>query len=304
MRAFNTLLVLMTFGLTTLPAHAELRVVTSVPSLAALAREVGGDRVAVQAMASPREDPHYVDAKPSHLVTLSRADLVIVNGLELEVGWLPGLLTAARNPRIRVGARGYLDASTLVELLEAPTARIDRSMGDVHPGGNPHYLLDARAGARVARGIAARLAELDPDNQAAYRAAGERTAQGLVSFADDARERFAALPAEKRLVVAYHRSLVYLLDWLGLTAVLEVEPKPGIPPNPGHVARVLKTMKSRKARVIVQESFYPKKTSTTLVKLVGGRLAVFPGGADAAAGERFVDYLRAVTQEVYRALQD
>lgn len=285
------------------PARADLRVVTTLPSLAALAKEIGGAHVTVHAMASPREDPHYVDAKPSHLVTLSRADLLIVNGLELEVGWLPGLQTAARNPRIQVGAAGYLDASTFVPLLETPTARIDRSMGDIHPGGNPHFLFDARAAAAVGRGIAERLAALDPEQAATYRAAGEKTTAALLAFAKAEHERFAQLPAEKRRVIAYHRSLSYLLDWLGISASLEVEPKPGIPPNPGHVATVLKTMKATGVHVVLQEAFYPKKTSRTLTRLVGGRLVVFPGGVDFARGETYLAHLQGITQEVYDALR-
>ena len=284
-------------------AGGEVKVVTTLPDLAAIARAVGGDRVEAVALARPSEDPHYVDARPSYIVTLNRADVLIVNGLELEVGWLPNLVRRARNPAINVGGRGYLDASTAVELLQVPKGKVDRSQGDIHPGGNPHFLLDPRRGAAIARAIAARLAAVDPEHAAGYQKRGATLAAKLEALALKQRSRFARLPKARRAVVSYHASMPYLLDWLGLDEVAQIEPKPGIPPNPRHTARVLKLMKARKVGVVLQESFYPRKVGQTLSKLAGGTLVVLPGGADLSAGQSYEARIQQVADLLYRALE-
>jgi len=284
-------------------ASARVHVVATLPDLAALAADVGGDRVEVLAIARPTEDPHYVDPKPSLLLPLSRADLLILNGLELEIGWLPPLLVNARNGRIQPGGAGYLDASTLVATkLQIPAGRIDRAQGDIHPGGNPHYTHDPRRAAEVALGIAARLAEIDPDHAAAYRERGQRVADGLRKLARDQTARFATLPAERRRVVVYHDSWVYVTDWLGLEQVATVEEKPGVKPSPAHVARVLSTMKAQRARLILQEEYYPRHTSETLSKLAAGELTVLRGGAHFERGESYFDHTRETADQLYEAL--
>src|SRR6266851_6159603 len=154
-----------------LPLTAEakkLNVVTATTDMAALAQEVGGDRISVESIAKGYQDPHFVEAKPSFLLKLRQADLLIVVGLQLEIGWLPPLITQSGNPRIQVGASGYLDASQFAEILEIPTGVVTRAMGDVHPLGNPHYWLDPDNGRRVARGIAGKLSELDPSDSAYF----------------------------------------------------------------------------------------------------------------------------------------
>src|ERR1700731_3838851 len=159
------LLILLSLGALFLPSLAEakkLNVVTSTTDLAALTQEVGGDKVNVESIAKGYQDPHFVEAKPSFLLKLRQADLLIAVGLQLEIGWLPPLITQSGNPRIQVGAAGYLDASQFAEILEVPTGVVTRAMGDVHPLGNPHYWLDPDNGRRVARGIAQKLGELDP----------------------------------------------------------------------------------------------------------------------------------------------
>jgi len=236
------------------------------------------------------------------VLVLARADLLLLNGLQLEQSWLAPLLTQSRNPRIQVGAAGYLDASTTVQRIEVPAGAIDRAMGDVHPGGNPHFLFDARQAARVARALGDRLAALDAEHAAGYRARATAFAARLETLAAQQAARFGALPAAKRQVVSYHRSLSYLYDWLGLTEVITVEPKPGVPPDPAHVARVLKTMKAEQLRVIVQEAFYPQRTSTTLAKLAGGTVVVLPGGADAKKGQSYEAHLHEITEALYAAI--
>jgi len=283
------------------PAVAKVEIVATLPDLAALAAEVGGELVDVTALARPTEDPHYVDPKPSLLLPLSRADMLILNGLELEVGWLPPLLVNARNGEIQPGGRGYLDASTLVQTkLQVPAGRIDRAQGDIHPGGNPHFTHDPRRAAEIAVGIGERLALVDPDHAATYQQNAARVATGLRRLAAAQRKRFADLPAAKRRVVVYHDSWVYLVDWLGLDQVATVEEKPGIAPSPAHVARVLSTMKSQSARLILQEEYYPRSTSATLSKLAKGELTVLRGGVHFERGETYGEH----TQEIADLLHD
>jgi zinc/manganese transport system substrate-binding protein len=283
-------------------AAAQLKVVTTVPDLAALASEIGGDRVSVQALSRHSQDPHYVDARPSLVVALNRADLLIVNGMELEVGWLPPLQVQSRNPKIQLGAQGYLDASTVIQPMEVPLT-VDRSQGDVHPQGNPHFLFDPRRALKISQAISARLGQLDPAGAATYKANQEKLAQQLDAFAKEQTQRFAALPAEKRQVVTFHRSLVYLLDWLQLKRQINVQPRPGIQPTPSHTAKVLQTMRASGVRAILQEEFYPRKTSQTLARLGKARLVVIEGATRFDEGEGYLDHMRKVTEAIYVSLQ-
>jgi zinc/manganese transport system substrate-binding protein len=284
------------------PASARLRVVATLPDLAAIASEVGGPEVEVVALADSAQDPHYVDPKPSLLIPLSKADLLIVNGLELEVGWLPALQASARNKAILVGAVGYLDASVGVRLLDVPEGKIDRAQGDIHPGGNPHYIHDPRASIVVAKAIARRLGALDPAHAGAFEARAAEFGREAQRLVDAERQRFAKLPAEKRRIIGYHRSLNYISDWLGLTEEATIEPLPGIAPSPGHVAQVLQTMRARGARVIVQEEYYRRNTSETLAKMAQSEMVLLHGGTRFQKGERYLDHVRHTAEEVYRAL--
>lgn len=283
-------------------ALGRLKVAATLPTLGAVVREVGGDRVEVTVLASADEDPHYVDPRPNLILQLNRADALVVNGLDLETGWLPPLQAQARNGRIQTGAPGYLDASTLVPRLEVPTTAVDRAQGDIHPGGNPHFLFDAKSLVRVVRGVGEFLGRLDPEGAGEYRTRADRLAESLEAFQRDQAARIAALPPEKRRVVSYHRSFPYLYQWLGLEEVATIEPRPGIPPDPGHVARVLATMKATGARVIVQETWQPRNTSQTLARLVQGTVVVLPGGVDLQRGETLLDHLRQVAGGVIHAL--
>ncbi len=293
------LIILMFFAM---PAFAApLQVVATLPSLAAIAKEVGGPLVQVEALTSPHQDPHYADAKPSLIVTLNRADAVIVNGLELEVGWLPPLLQQARNGKIQKGTPGYIDAAASVQLLGVPKGVIDRAMGDVHPGGNPHFLIDPRAGARVAVAIGQGLGRLDAAHAATYQQNAAALAQKLTALAKAETARFAQLPPARRTLVAYHDSLLYLVDWLGLRQIATLEPRPGIAPNPQHVAEVLQQMKAAAVPVIAQEAFYPENTSKTVSKLAGAKLVSLPGGARFPT-ETYEDHVRGLAQALYSAL--
>ena len=280
-------------------ARADLRVVATVPDLGAIAQEVGGKHVSVTSLSLGTQDPHFVDAKPSLVLDLNKADLLLAIGLGLEVGWLPTLQTGARNPAIQVGGHGFLDCSSLVQLLDVPTGQVDRSQGDIHPGGNPHYLYDPRVAVRVAAGIAKRMAELDPPNAAEY----TRAADAFRARVDQARAGW-----EKRLaaarglpVITYHRSWVYFADWLGLDQVGTLEPKPGIPPSPAHIAKLLGLGRSRNVKLVILEDYYPDDTARLVAEKIGGKMVRVPGGA--ARGQTYVDVAEARVAAVEKGLQ-
>ena len=280
-------------------ASADLRVVTTTADLASVARAVGGDDVEVTAIALPTQDPHFVDARPHLALELSRADLLIAVGLGLEVGWLPTLQTGARNGDIQNGGRGFLDASSAIDPLAVPSGRVDRSQGDIHPGGSPHYMFDPRRVAQVARAIATRMAELDPDNAAGYASRARRFTEQLLTARAGWEARLEGLRGEK--VIAYHASFDYLADWLGFEVVEHIEPRPGIPPNPRHVARVLASARRNSVDVILQEAFYPESTSELIAERSGATLLRIPGGPSFRRGESYLDFMERVVGMLDRA---
>lgn len=287
--------------LLSMPAQA-LNVVATTSDLAAIARDVVGPDGHVTAMSKASQDPHYIDARPSLTLQLNKADLVLVNGLELEVGWLPALLTNARNTKVLPGSDGYFDASHFVTLLEVPVGKIDRAQGDIHPGGNPHFLHDPRAAAKAAIALGDRLAKLDPKHADAFRARARAFAQKADALAASWKAKFDALPAASRKIVAYHASLPYLLAWLDLNQIITVEPKPGIQPNPGHMAKVLKTMREQGAKVVIQEAYYPAKTSQTIAQMAKGKVVVIPGGTE--PNETYLQRADRTAKELYDALKN
>lgn len=296
----RTLLVACALAAAPSVARADLKVVATVPDLAALAKEIGGARADVSAIALPTQDPHFVDARPSLLVTLSKADLLLAVGLDLEVGWLPTLQVGARNAKIQAGARGFLDCSTLVSLLEVPTQKVDRSMGDIHPGGNPHYFYDPRSGVALARGIATRMAELDPPNRDHYLDRGKGVAERLEAAIAGWEKRLA--PLRGTPIITYHRSWTYFAAWLGLEQVEWLEPKPGIAPNPTHVAHVLATARARKVRLILQETYFPDNLTRLLADKIPARVVRVPAGAAYASGQTYQARIEALVTALAREL--
>ena len=261
-------------GLSAVPAQAKkLNVVTSTTDMAALTQEVGGDKISVEAIAKGYQDPHFVEAKPSFLLKLRNADLLVVVGLQLEIGWLPPLITQCGNARIQVGAPGYLDASQFAEILEKPTGEVTRAMGDVHPLGNPHYWLDPDNGRRIARGIAQKLTELDPGDAAYFQ-------QQLADF----ESRLAAAvqkwdadmkPYRGRKVVTYHNSFPNFAKHFNLNVIGYVEPRPGIPPTPSHTIELIGLMKRENCRVILVEPYFDLKTPNSVASNTGGKVVVY-----------------------------
>jgi zinc/manganese transport system substrate-binding protein len=261
---------------------AKVRVVSSVPNFASIAEEIGGDKVEVKSIAKGYEDPHFVSPKPSYILLLNKADLVLYNGLDLEIGWLPPLITGARNSKILTGALGNLDCSTLIPtILEVPTTKIDRSMGDIHPGGNPHYMLDPRNGIPVAKGIADRLKEIDPENASYY---DERLRDFVGHLNVKIKEWDHKLaPYKGAEIVTYHKGWVYFSNWADFKEVGYIEPKPGIPPSPSYVAELIRRIQQMNVKLVIAESYYPQKTPALIAEKAGASFLTLPasvGGRD------------------------
>jgi zinc/manganese transport system substrate-binding protein len=271
-----------------------LNVVTTTEDLGAIAREVGGDKVTVTALAKGYQDPHFVDPKPSFILAVSRADLLIVVGRELEIGWLPPLLTSGRNNKVQQGSKGYLDASLTVRILDIPAGQITRAMGDVHPLGNPHYWLEPGNGRRIAVAVKDKLSELSPANAALF-------AQRYTDFdtrlaAAEKRWDAAMAPYKGTKIVTYHRSWPNFMEHFGLNVTDYVEPKPGIPPSPSHTLALIQDMKSQGVKIVVVEPYFDLKTPQSIAAQVGGQVVVLApsvGGAKEAG-----DYLKLFDYDV------
>ena len=254
-------------------AAKKLNVITATTDLASLAQEVGGDKINVESMAKGYQDPHFVEAKPSFLLKLQRADLLVVVGLQLEIGWLPPLITQSGNSRIQVGANGYLDASQFAEILEIPQGSITRAMGDVHPLGNPHYWLDPDNGRRVAKGIAGKLGEMDPEDAAYFQQRDQDFERRLAEA--DKKWQADMKPFHGRKVITYHNSAPNFAHHFGLNVVGFVEPRPGIPPTPSHTLDVINMMKRDHVKVIMVEPYFDRKTPDSIARESGGTVVEY-----------------------------
>ena len=269
-------------------AASKMKIVTSTTDLAEFASQVGGDRVEVESIARGYQDPHFVEAKPSFLLKLRRADLLIGVGLQLEIGWLPPLITQCGNPNVQVGARGYLDASQFAEVLEIPTTAVTRAMGDVHPFGNPHYWLDPQNGRRIAQGIEKKLAEMQPQDTAYF----EQRLQDFNQRLTEAEKRWDAQmqPYRGRKVITYHRSWPNFLKRFGLISAGEIEPRPGIPPSPSHTVELIQLMRRENIKVILVEPYFDLKTPNSIARETGAPVVVM---LPSVGGEKEVtDYFK------------
>jgi ABC-type Zn uptake system ZnuABC Zn-binding protein ZnuA len=259
---------LLTFFAGSAPAASKLNVVTTTEDLAALSREVGGDRIAVESIAKGYQDPHFVEPKPSFLLKLQKADLLVVVGLQLEIGWLPPLQTQSRNSKIQVGGNGYLDASQFAKILEIPTGQVTRAMGDVHPLGNPHYWLDPENGLRIAKGIADKFAEMQPADAAYFQQRYADFEKRLKEAEKGWEAKMAAYRGRK--VITYHRSWPNFCERFGLDVVDYIEPRPGIPPTPSHTLDVINTMKRENIKLILVEPYFDMRTPNSVAEKTGG----------------------------------
>ena len=276
------------------PALAQLNVVTSTTDLADIAKSVGGAHVNVKHIGEGYQDPHFVEAKPSFVLQLRNADVWAFVGLDLEIGWMPLLLDGARNPKIRLGGSGYLDVSSVIPVLDRPSGNVDRSQGDVHPLGNPHYWLDPDNGKRIAHLFQTKFSQLDPGNSAAYQS-NERAFDAKL----DAAMR-ALVPALAKIkdqpVVAWHTSWRYFAEYTHMNIVGFMEPKPGVPPSPSHLAGLIQTMRRTNAKVIVMEPFYDRKTADFVASRTGAKVLILP---PSVGGIRSVnDYIGLLTYDI------
>ncbi|MCG2635021.1 MAG: metal ABC transporter substrate-binding protein [Gammaproteobacteria bacterium] len=257
-----------------LSSHAALRVVTTTQDLAAIAEAVGGEQVKVESLTPGTRDPHFASAKPSMIRQVFRADLLLVIGADMEIGWLPPLLQSARNGKVQPGNPGYLDLSTGVPLLGQVSGPIDRSMGDVHAKGNPHYWLDPRNGVRMAEAIASRLSELDPAHEGEYRGRLADFKQTMASRLPHWSADLAALKGQP--VIAYHKSLIYLADAFEFNIVDEVEPKPGIAPSAASLSALVARIRSDEIGLLLMEPHYERRSARYLNEQTGIGIAVLP----------------------------
>jgi len=281
-------------------ATGQLRVVATTPDLASVAREIGGDKVNVAALAKPTEDPHFVDAKPSFIVTLNRADALVEGGAELELGWLPPLLENSRNSKIAAGAPGRVVASEGVRLLEIPTS-FDRSKGDIHSLGNPHFMIDPADAKVVARNIATHFAALDRKNASVYNANLAKFSSRLDAKLADWQKQLAPYRGAK--IVTYHRDFIYFAQRFGLSIVDELEPKPGIAPSPAHLAQVIGEMRANKVKVILVQPFQNRKTAETVARQTGATVVDAPQQPGAARNtSSYFDNMDNLVRSVVAAL--
>lgn len=259
----------------------KINVVTSVPDLAWVAAEIGGERVAAKPLLRGTENPHFVDAVPEFIRLVAEADIVCIVGLDLEVGYMPAVLARSGNAQVQPGGKGYCEAGKAVAVLERPTGPVDRSMGDVHPTGNPHFYLGPKALAEGAKEIAAALERVDPTNAAVYK-------KGLAAFAAniEALEREVAAQlkplrdaqekAGKPVLLEYHKEFAYFLEEYGLKSFGSIEEKPGVPPSAGHLGEIAGAAKAAGVRVVLAADYNPARTLTRFTELSGIAAAVVP----------------------------
>ena len=261
-------------GAWTVPSYAKLNVVASTPDLGAIAREVGGSRVDVTSLAKGTEDPHFVDAKPSFIRILNQADVLIEGGADLEVGWLPPLILNARNPKIQLGQAGRIIAADVVRLIEVPIGPIDRSLGDVHPFGNPHFTADPINGKLISRLLEEHFCVLAPSDCASFKDNRKKLEEKIDARMVEWQKKMAPLKGVR--AISYHKSFSYFAERFGLRVVNTIEPKPGIPPSAAHVRDLVSQMKTEDVRLILMEPNRERKTPFFLAEETGAKIAMIP----------------------------
>jgi len=280
-------------------APAALNVVATTPDLASIAREIGGAKVEITTLARPTEDPHFVEPKPSFVVKLNRADALIEGGAELELGWLPPLLEGARNPKLAAGQPGRIVCHQGLQLLGVPE-KADRSQGDLHALGNPHYATDPLNGRRIAQTIAEAFCRLDPASAEFYRANLSRFQAALDAKTQEWQKLLE--PFRGRHVITYHDYWPYFAARFGLRMDIFLEPKPGIPPTPAHLTEVVKQMKDAGIRVVVAQPYVSRRSAETVARLTGATVLDLPAQPGGKEAERYLDWLDLVVRSLAKAL--
>jgi len=288
MRRIFSLILLFSNAVTPLYAEsAKIKILTTTEDLKSIAEYIGGDRVTVDSLARGCQDPHYIEAKPSFMMKAKNADLFIRVGMELEIGYEELIIDGSRNKKIRMGQPGHLDASEGIRPLEVPIAKIDRSMGDIHPMGNPHYWLDPVNAKIIASNIASRLSEISPGKEVYFKKNladfDRKIDEKLIEWAEKLR------PFKGSEVAVYHRSWPYFTNRFGLATTCELEPKPGIPPSPGHLKDAIDIMKRDNVKMIIVEVFYDEKPARFVAAETGAKVVVVPNsvGGTEEAGDYF-----------------
>ena len=279
-------------------AAAQLRVVTSTTDLADIAGAVGGATVRVTHISEGYQDPHFAEAKPSFVLQLRNADVFAFVGLDLEIGWMSLLLQGARNPRVSPGGRGYVDVSQAIPVIDRARGPVDRSQGDVHPLGNPHYWLDPANGRRIARLFQRKFSELDPRNAASYEANANAFEARLNAAEREWQQHLATLKGKP--VVAYHTSWKYFAEYTGLNIVGFMEPKPGVPPSPSHLAGLILQMKRTGAKAIIMEPFYSRKEADFVAGKTGAAVVILPPSVGGLRDQKIDDYVELMTFDIAR----
>ena len=275
-------------------ARAAVKVIATTQDLESIAREIGGDRIQVESLAKGYQDPHFVEPKPSFILKLHSADLLIVVGRELEIGWLPPLINQARNPRIQPNADRYLDASLTAHILEIPTGQITRAMGDVHPQGNPHYWLSPENGRKIAQAIQKKLSEISPGDAAYF---AQRYGDFDRRLAEAEKRWSAAMAPYKGLkIVTYHRSWPNFTEQFGLNVIGYVEPKPGIPPSPSHTLELMQEMKRQQVKIVIIEPYFDAKTPNAIARDTGAKVVVLAPSVGGA--KEVTDYFKLFDYDV------
>jgi zinc/manganese transport system substrate-binding protein len=280
----------------TATASAQLKVVTSTTDLYDIAKAVGGNKITATHIGEGYQDPHFIEAKPSFVLQLRKADVWAFVGLDLEIGWMPLLLQGARNPKLQQGQPGYVDVSKVIPVLDMARGNVDRSQGDVHPLGNPHYWLDPENGRRIAKVFRETFSQLDAKNASVYEANEKAFTQRL-----DAAERSWQADLAKikgKPVVAWHTSWRYFAGYTGMNIVGFMEPKPGVPPSPSHLAGLIQTMKQTGAKVIVMEPFYDRKMADVVARQTGAKVLVLPPSVGGTKGLN--DYIDLMTHDIHQ----
>lgn len=268
------LILAVVLALASVTVQAKLNVVATLPDLGSIAEAVGGEHVKVTTIARGTEDPHFVDARPSFVRVLNQADVLIEGGAELEAGWLPPLVNAARNSKILGNGPGHLVMGRHIQLIDVPAGPVDRSMGDVHPAGNPHYWLDPRNAPLIAERIAETLAAIDPVHAQAFR-------EGAKRFGDEVRGKLGEW--EKRLapyrgtkVITYHKTYDYFLRRFGLEVAGQLEPKPGIEPSATHMNQLAKRGRAEGVKLVIVEPFRSRRNADQVARSIGAKMVVLP----------------------------
>jgi len=266
MKSKLILFLILATGILTSVNAGTIKVVTTTTDLKSITELIGGDKVSVTSIASGYQNPHFVDPKPSYIIGLSKADMFVTVGLDLEIGWSPQLLSSSRNTKIQKGSAGYVDASEGVGLLQVPTAA-NRAEGDIHIFGNPHYWLDPLNGKVIARNIANGLERVDPSNKSIY----EANLQTFFKKIDDKMKEWQAKMASFKgtKIIAYHNEWVYFETRFGLNIVDFMEPKPGIPPSPSQLVKVIKEISANNIKVIISSPYFTTSSSDVVAKQTG-----------------------------------